>query len=38
MRAEIQFNLAWGGGKATVLQIIAEMRQSHFIEEYGTYT
>lgn len=31
MRAKIQCNLAQGGVKATVLQMIA---QSHFIEEY----
>lgn len=37
MRAEIQFNLAWGGVKATVMQIIAQMRQSHFIKECGAY-
>lgn len=28
IRAEIQFNLAWGGVKATLVQIIAQMRQS----------
>lgn len=37
MRAEMQFNLAWGGVSATVLQIVIQMRQSHFLKEYGTY-
>lgn len=37
MRAEMQFNLAWGGVNVTVLQIMTQMRQSHFLKQCDTY-
>lgn len=35
----MQFNLAWGGVGATILQIVTQIvtQASHFLQEYGTY-